>query len=64
MKDGNGRLTLIDDELQMIWRDYYEGLHHIFKKSLQSICVASILFRGNYFGKTEVGMIVRKVVCR
>ena len=46
IKNGNVRLALGEDELQRIWKDYFEDVFNIdIQIRLQATCIALIVFK-------------------
>ena len=72
INDGNGRLTLGEDGVQRIWKDYFEDQYNLDTKeqivvhTVVHICHFAGIQRGNYFGgkpirRTEVDVKVEKL---
>ena len=54
IKDGNERLAQGEDEVQKIWKEYFEDLYNIDTQEYHMCCFYGIL-RGNYFGGDPIG---------
>ena len=51
-KDGNWRMILEEDEVQRIWKEYYEDLYNTDTQEQDAVHMCGIdgVRRGNYFG--------------
>ena len=56
MKDGNGRLAQGEDEVQNIWKEYFEDLYNIDtqKQVVVNMCGFDRIRRG-YYGGEPIG---------
>ena len=57
IKDGNGRLAQAEDEVQRIWKEYFQVLYNIDiqEKVAVYMCNFDKIRRGNYFGGEPIG---------
>ena len=55
--DGNGRLVQGEDEVRMIWKEYFEDLHNIVIQEEVAVrmCGFDGARRGDYFGGEPIG---------
>ena len=68
IKDGNGRLVQGEDEVQRIWKKYFENLYNIDPREQLAVLMCGFdgLRRSNYFegepiGRAEVKMRVKEL---
>ena len=68
VKDGNRRLAQEEDEMQKIWKEYFEDLYNIDTQEQVAVhmCGFDEIWRGNYFlgkpvGKAEIEVRVGKL---
>ena len=68
IKDGNGKLVLGEDEVQRIWKDYFEDLYNVDTQEQGTVHMCgfdgvqrSNYFRGEMIKRTEVGVRMRKL---
>ena len=61
IKNGNGRLTQGEDEVQKIWKEHFKGLYNIDtqKQVAGHMCGFHVIWRGNYIegkvnGRVEI----------
>ena len=56
IKDGKGRLAQGEDEVRMIWKEYFEGLYYIGAQEQVAahMCGFDGIRRGKYFGGESV----------
>ena len=57
IKDRNRRLAYGDDEIQRVWKEYFEDLHNIDtnEQAVVHMCGFDGIQRGNYFGVEPTG---------
>ena len=57
IKDGNWRLAQGENEVRMIWKEYFENLYNIDTEGQVAVhmCGFDGIRRGNYFGGEPTG---------
>ena len=57
IKDGNGRLAQGEDEVRMIWKEYFEDLYNTDTQEevVVHMCGCDGLWKSNYFGGEPIG---------
>ena len=59
VKDRNGRLAQVEDELRKIWKEYFEDVQNINTQEEVAVhmCGFDGIQRGNYFGGEPIGRV-------